>query len=181
MRRKAVTLLMALAGLFPAVAARAQPDRAEIERTMERATRFMTDRVATHGGYVWTYLPDLSRRWGEMEAEPGMIWVQAPGTATMGRAVATSWAQLIDAPEWSQSVLAQSQLRLRGLTFGRRRRRLVALSNALIWDAHDLGRYDDVGLPDALRPREHRRGAQRGVGASRALPGHRRALVARRW
>lgn len=75
-------LLALLALLLPA-AAQAQ-SRAEIERTMRRATAFMVERVADHGGYVWTYLPDLSRRWGEMEAEPGMLWVQAPGTATMG-------------------------------------------------------------------------------------------------
>lgn len=52
--------------------------------TMARATAFMTDRVATGGGYVWTYLPDLSRRWGELEARPSMIWLQPPGTPTMG-------------------------------------------------------------------------------------------------
>jgi PelA/Pel-15E family pectate lyase len=75
--------LFALLTLVVAAPASAQ-SRAEIERTMHRATAFMVDRVADRGGYVWTYLPDLSRRWGEMEAEPGMIWVQAPGTATMG-------------------------------------------------------------------------------------------------
>ena len=44
----------------------------------------MIDHVAVHGGYVWSYLPDLSRRWGEIEARPSMVWVQPPGTATMG-------------------------------------------------------------------------------------------------
>jgi PelA/Pel-15E family pectate lyase len=75
--------LFALLALLVPAAASAQ-NRAEIERTMRRATEFMVERVADRGGYVWNYLPDLSRRWGEMEAEPGMIWVQAPGTATMG-------------------------------------------------------------------------------------------------
>lgn len=75
--------LLALLALLLPSAAQAQ-SRAEIERTMRRATDFMVERVADHGGYVWTYLPDMSRRWGEMEAEPGMLWVQAPGTATMG-------------------------------------------------------------------------------------------------
>ena len=51
---------------------------------MKRAARFMRQRVAYRGGYVWSYLPDLSRRWGEMEAYPTMIWIQPPGTATMG-------------------------------------------------------------------------------------------------
>ena len=52
--------------------------------TMKRATTFMVEKVSTNGGYVWSYLPDLSRRWGEMEARPTMIWIQPPGTATMG-------------------------------------------------------------------------------------------------
>ena len=65
-------------------AAAGAQDRAEIERTMRRATEFMVDHVAVHGGYVWSYLPDMSRRWGEMEARPSMVWVQPPGTATMG-------------------------------------------------------------------------------------------------
>ena len=51
---------------------------------MKRATRFMRERVAYRGGYVWSYLPDFSRRWGEMEAYPSMIWIQPPGTATVG-------------------------------------------------------------------------------------------------
>lgn len=75
-------LLALLALLLPSTAM--AQSRAEIERTMRRATEYMVDHVADHGGFVWSWLPDLSRRWGEMEAEPGMIWVQAPGTATMG-------------------------------------------------------------------------------------------------
>ncbi len=51
---------------------------------MKRASRFMRERVAYRGGYVWSYLPDFSRRWGEMEAYPTMIWIQPPGTATVG-------------------------------------------------------------------------------------------------
>lgn len=52
---------------------------------MKRATEFMVEKVSCEGGYVWTYLPDFSRRWGEMEANPTMIWIQAPGTPAMGQ------------------------------------------------------------------------------------------------
>ena len=44
----------------------------------------MVEKVSTNGGYVWTYLPDLSRRWGELEARATMIWIQPPGTRDDG-------------------------------------------------------------------------------------------------
>ena len=58
--------------------------RRETLSAMKRAARFMRERVAHRGGYVWSYAPDFSRRWGEMEAFPTMIWIQPPGTATVG-------------------------------------------------------------------------------------------------
>lgn len=74
----------AVAGALTPLRAFAAPTRDAALETMKKATRFMVDKVAYKGGYVWSYLPDLSRRWGEMEAYPTMIWVQPPGTATMG-------------------------------------------------------------------------------------------------
>lgn len=58
--------------------------RDEVLQTMLRATQYMVETVSTNGGYVWFYLPDFSRRWGEMEAYNTMIWVQSPGTVSMG-------------------------------------------------------------------------------------------------
>lgn len=56
----------------------------EVDNTMLKATRYMVENVSTNGGYLWNYLPDFSRRWGEMEAYKTMIWVQSPGTVSMG-------------------------------------------------------------------------------------------------
>ncbi len=78
-------LVLACGGVSGLCAAE-PPPQAQVLDAMKRATAFMTDHVAVHGGYVWSYLPDLSRRWGEMEARPSMIWLQAPGTASMGQA-----------------------------------------------------------------------------------------------
>lgn len=58
--------------------------RRDARAAMKRAARFMRERVAYRGGYVWSYDADLSRRWGEMEAYNTMIWIQPPGTATVG-------------------------------------------------------------------------------------------------
>ena len=79
-RRFAFLLILPFAFAAPVSA----QSRAEIEAAMKRATIFMVEKVSTRGGYVWSYLPDMSRRWGEIEAKPSMIWVQPPGTATMG-------------------------------------------------------------------------------------------------
>ncbi len=52
--------------------------------TMLKATEFMVEKVSTNGGFVWYYVPDFSRQWGEMEAYKTMIWLQHPGTISMG-------------------------------------------------------------------------------------------------
>ena len=62
----------------------AQPGRKDVEAEMRRATQFMVEKVSYRGGYLWNYLPDFSRRWGEMEARETMIWLQPPGTSSMG-------------------------------------------------------------------------------------------------
>ena len=56
----------------------------DVKKAMLKATKFMVEEVSTNGGYLWTYLPDFSRRWGEMEAYKTMIWLQHPGTISMG-------------------------------------------------------------------------------------------------
>ena len=53
--------------------------------TMKKATQYMMDEVSVGGGFVWTYLPDFSRQWGEMEAKRTMVWNQSPGTPQMGQ------------------------------------------------------------------------------------------------
>jgi PelA/Pel-15E family pectate lyase len=63
------------------------PDRAQVLATMKRATTYLVEKVGYEGGYVWSYLPDLSRRWGEMEATRTMMWLQAPGTLAVGHAL----------------------------------------------------------------------------------------------
>ncbi len=87
MVRAGMLSLMVLVGaIAPVNDARAQaaPDKAHVEATMRRATGFMVEKVAHRGGYLWNYLPDMSRRWGEMEARETQIWLQPPGTSSMG-------------------------------------------------------------------------------------------------
>ena len=93
-----ISILILCCGIFitPVAAAetavQADPRREDVESAMRKATRFMTDTVAVNGGYVWSYLADFSRRWGEMEAKPSMIWTQAPGTPAMGQVFLDAWS-----------------------------------------------------------------------------------------
>ncbi|MHC4166525.1 MAG: pectate lyase, partial [Planctomycetota bacterium] len=53
---------------------------------MRRAAGFYRTEVASHGGYVYYYSVDLEQRWGEGAAGSDQIWVQPPGTPTVGMA-----------------------------------------------------------------------------------------------
>ena len=109
----------ALASAVPAVARVVPstvqtPDRAAILAAMKKAAAFMTDEVAVGGGYVWNVLPDFSRRWGELEASPTIIWVQPPGTATVGHAFldayhATGDEQFYEAAKSAADALVRGQ------------------------------------------------------------------------
>ena len=57
----------------------------EARQTMRRATQYMMDVVSYKGGFVWSYLPDFSRQWGELEAWRTMVWLQSPSTPDVGQ------------------------------------------------------------------------------------------------
>lgn len=84
LRPKQVILVLGMWGISLHCAGQAGNNRSQVEEAMMRATRYMVEEVSYNGGYVWYYLPDFSRRWGEMEAYETMIWVQSPGTVSMG-------------------------------------------------------------------------------------------------
>lgn len=56
----------------------------EVKQAMKRATEYMMNVVSYNGGFVWNYLPDYSRQWGELEAKRTMVWLQSPGTPDVG-------------------------------------------------------------------------------------------------
>lgn len=50
---------------------------ADVLASMKKATEYMMNTVSYNGGFVWSYLPDFSRQWGEMEAKRTMVWTQS--------------------------------------------------------------------------------------------------------
>ena len=51
-----------------------------------KATAFLTDQLSTEGGYLWRYSADLAKREGEGIVTTQTVWVQPPGTPTVGEA-----------------------------------------------------------------------------------------------
>ena len=75
----------------------------------------MTSRVAVHGGYVYDVTLDLKKRRGEGIASPTEIWVQPPGTPTVGLAFvrafdATGEQVFLDAADQCAKALMHGQL-----------------------------------------------------------------------
>jgi len=65
--------------------------RADAFKTMRQAAEFYRGKVASHGGYVYYYSLDLKQRRGEGDATVDQIWVEPPGTPTVGMAYLTAY------------------------------------------------------------------------------------------
>lgn len=83
----------------------AEPSVQEVEQALERAVTYFSESVAVEGGYVYFYSPDLSRRLGEGAARETEIWVQPPGTPTVGEALLEAWLATGD-PGFRDAALA---------------------------------------------------------------------------
>lgn len=95
--------------------------KGQAEKTMKKAATYYRTQVASHGGYVYHYSPDLTKRWGEGVAGPDQIWVQPPGTPTVGLAFlkayeATGESFYLDAATAAAEALVYGQLQSGGWT-----------------------------------------------------------------
>ncbi|PQO27934.1 pectic acid lyase [Blastopirellula marina] len=80
----------------PLSAADNDPPAAEVLAAMKKAATYFHDEVAVHGGYVYFYSPDLTQRFGEGTASADQIWVQPPGTPTVGMAYLEAYRATTD-------------------------------------------------------------------------------------
>ena len=85
MPRIHLALIAILASFLPSSL---QADDAQLRRqaaeALRKATDFFTTEVSTEGGYLWQYSEDLAAREGEGRATDTVVWVQPPGTPTVG-------------------------------------------------------------------------------------------------
>lgn len=60
--------------------------RAQAYSALNRGVAFYHQKVASHGGYVYFYSADLSKQEGEGKTTRETVWVQPPGTPSVGEA-----------------------------------------------------------------------------------------------
>lgn len=95
--------------------------RDEAAQAMKKAATFYRSKVASHGGYLYYYSPDLKDRWGEGKFTADTIFVQPPGTPTVGMAylkahAATGESSYLDAAKEAAEALVYGQLQSGGWT-----------------------------------------------------------------
>lgn len=118
MRRLALISAALLGGL--ALASRAaEPDRERALAALRKAVVFYRHQASAHGGYVYRYSGDLTLAEGEGKADRDMVWVQPPGTPTVGEAFldayeATGEGQYLDAAAAAADALIKGQLQSGG-------------------------------------------------------------------
>ena len=81
-----VSLPVILLIIAQAVSAQDAALRAQASKGLRQATDFFRSKVSTEGGYLWRYSDNLTRREGERKATASQVWVQPPGTPSVGLA-----------------------------------------------------------------------------------------------
>ena len=112
MRLRTPLTLLLLATLNTFAAEIALPEQARA--ALEKATAYMRS-ISTEGGYLWKYSLDLQERAGEVKATATQVWIQPPGTPTMGMTFlrayeATKDVRYLDAAKAAADALARGQV-----------------------------------------------------------------------
>ncbi|MBI5772645.1 MAG: pectic acid lyase [Verrucomicrobia bacterium] len=105
-------LATVLLAALPAWAADDLP--AQARAALEQSTTYMRS-ISTEGGYLWKYSLDLKERAGEVKATASQVWIQPPGTPTMGMTFLRCYevakdARYLDAARGAALALAAGQL-----------------------------------------------------------------------
>jgi hypothetical protein len=139
--------------------------REEARGALERATEYFQS-ISTRGGYLWWYSEDLKERAGESKARDTQIWVQHPGTPSVGMAFLRAYevtkdGRYVKAARAAGEALAWGQLESGGWTYmidfdpgnqrWYRRAEKGKLSEAQIAKRRNVTTFDDETTQGALR------------------------------
>ena len=130
-------------------------------KAMRRATNFFRTQVSAEGGYLWRYSEDLSRREGEGKATDTMVWVQPPGTPSVGMVYLTAYeatndSYYLDAARDVAYALVKGQLRSGGWDYRiefdpKRRQRYAYRVDPHKKGARNVSTLDDNNTQSAVR------------------------------
>ena len=113
-----IALIASLLIASPLLAADA-PTKDEARDALRKAVAFYHKKAASHGGYVWRYSGDLKHREGEAIVGTTTVWVQPPGTPTVGEAFLEAYEltgdeACLEAARDAAAALLQGQIRSGG-------------------------------------------------------------------
>lgn len=118
---RSVILSAALCAAIAPVCPGAEKDdlRTRAAQGLRKAVAYFTGEVSTEGGYLWRYSEDLSQREGEGRATATQVWVQPPGTPSVGMALLQAYRDTqdpyyLEAARRAGLCLARGQLRSGG-------------------------------------------------------------------
>jgi len=163
MRYRTLTTVCAGSMLLLACSATASETalKEQAAKAMRRAADFFRSQVSTEGGYLWRYSEDLSLREGEGTATDTMIWVQPPGTPSVGMVFLTAYeatgdSYYLDAARDAAYALVRGQLRCGGWDYrvefdAKRRRRYAYRVDPQKKDARNVSTMDDDNTQSAVR------------------------------
>ena len=160
MRVRILVVLLALVSFVRTTIAD-EPLRAEARSAMKRAVEFYRLKVSSHGGYLYRYSADLTKQEGEGVATRETVWVQPPGTPSVGMAYLEAYERtgepyLIEAAEAAGECLIQGQLHSGGwqaqIDFGAADRKKMAYRvDPPRAKARNSSSFDDDKTQSALR------------------------------
>jgi hypothetical protein len=121
MLRRLLFLSVIPFALVPPCSGANAPSADEVKAGLRKATDYLSS-ISTEGGYLWRYSPDLRERWGEEKATPTQIWVQPPGTPSVGMAfldayTATKEERHLAAAQTAALALVRGQLESGGWAY----------------------------------------------------------------
>ncbi len=130
-------------------------------QALRRATGFFRSEVSTEGGYLWRYSEDLTLREGEGKANDTVIWVQPPGTPSIGMVYlaayeATGDSYYLDAARAAAYALVRGQLRSGGWDYRiefdpKRRQRYAYRVDSRKEGGRNVSTMDDDNTQSAIR------------------------------
>ncbi len=116
-RRPVVCPFVLLALSCACLVVSARGDEATLRRQaadgLRRAVGYFTEEVAVEGGYLWRYSEDLTSREGEGRASSTTVWVQPPGTPSIGMALLAAY-QATGEPAYLEATRAAGRCLVRG-------------------------------------------------------------------